>query len=191
MQDTPSASSPLAWASRPRPLSGTAATPDLPFLPDVCMTTSVQATLARGWMWACARRTAWPSRASDRGRVCVGVVRPLDGGLRRLVVVGMVAIVCTLSFSGASSTGRFGPPCVRAGRGIGRACTRKRQTDIGLSRPRFHNRKPEGISEISRYFSRGTPHLPLQHLSVRPYHCVPRSAAVEERICGEVRDLPG
>ena len=56
------------------PLSGTASTPDPPLtpprgeghLPNVCMTTPVQATLARRWMWVCACRTAWHSGASDR-----------------------------------------------------------------------------------------------------------------------------
>jgi hypothetical protein len=31
---------------------------------------------------------------------------------------------------GKGGTGRFGHPCVRAGRGIERECTRKRQTDV-------------------------------------------------------------
>jgi hypothetical protein len=31
---------------------------------------------------------------------------------------------------GKGGTGCFGHPCVRAGRGIERACTRKRQTDV-------------------------------------------------------------
>ena len=41
-----------------------------------------------------------------------------------------VGAVSVFELVGKGGTGRFGPPCVRAGQGIERECTRTRQTDV-------------------------------------------------------------